>query len=92
MMKHAMAAREEIEKALALDPDNSNALLARGVGRLLAPAGYGGDVDAAITDFERVIAKKPSAEAYSYLGEAFKNKGLKDKAAAAFKRALDYSH
>jgi tetratricopeptide (TPR) repeat protein len=47
------------------------------------------DVDRAIADFEAAIARKPSAENYYYLGEAFKNKGLKDKAAAAYKKALE---
>lgn len=81
MLKYGAAAREEFEKALKLDPKNRTALLGRGIGRLMAPAGYGGDIDGAIADFEKTGA-------YFYLGEALKNKGWKDKAAAAYKKAL----
>jgi len=44
---------------------------------------------APLRDFETAIAKQPSPGAYYYLGEALKHKGLKDKAAAAFKKALE---
>jgi cytochrome c-type biogenesis protein CcmH/NrfG len=54
-----------------------------------APAGSGTAVDAAIAELEAAIAKKPSAEAYYRLGEALKAKGLNDKAAAAYKKALE---
>jgi uncharacterized spore protein YtfJ len=89
MMKYGTGAREEFDKALALDPNNRNALLGRGICRLMAPLAYGGNVDGAIADFEKAIAGKPSAEAYYYLGEAYRNKGLKDKAAAAYRKALE---
>jgi len=89
MMKYGAGAREEFEKALSLDPKNRTALLGRGVSRLMAPAAYGGDVDGAIADFEAALAAKPSPDAYYYLGEAFKSKGLKDKAAAAYRKALE---
>jgi tetratricopeptide (TPR) repeat protein len=89
MMKYGMGAMQEFEKALALDSNNPDAHLGRGIGRLMAPPGFGGDVDGAIADFEAAIAKAPSPEAYYYLGEALKNKGLNDKAAAAYKKALE---
>jgi len=88
-MKYGVAAMEEFEKALALDPNNPDAHLGRGIGRLMAPAGSGEDVDGAIADFEAAVARKPSAEAYYYLGEAFKKKGATAKATAAFKKALE---
>ena len=47
------------------------------------------DADRAIADLEAAVAKKPSPEGYYHLGEALKNKGLKDKAAAAYKKALE---
>ncbi len=89
MMKYGMGAMQEFEKALVLDPDNPDAHVGRGVGRLMAPPGFGGDVDGAIADFEAAIAKTPSPEAYYYLGESLKNKGLNDRAAAAYKKALE---
>lgn len=89
MMKYGMGAMQEFEKAVALDPSNADAHLGRGIGRMTAPAGFGGDVDGAIADFEAAIARKPSPEAYFRLGEAFKKKGLNDKAAAAYEKALE---
>jgi uncharacterized spore protein YtfJ len=89
IMKYGMGAMQEFEKALALDTNNPDAHLGRGIGRLTAPPGFGGDVDGAIADFEAAIANKPSPEAYFHLGEALKNKGLNDKAAAAYKKALE---
>ena len=89
MMKYGMSAREEFDKALSLDPNNRNALLGRGISRLMAPPAYGGDVDGAIADLEKAVAKQPSPDAYYYLAEAFKSKGLKDKAAAAYRQALE---
>jgi len=48
MMKYGMGAREEFEKALTLDTNNWNAYLGRGILRLMASPGYGGDVGGAI--------------------------------------------
>jgi uncharacterized spore protein YtfJ/Tfp pilus assembly protein PilF len=89
MMKYGMAAMQEYEKALALDPENADAHFGRGMGRLMTPPQFGGSVDGAIEDFEAACAKKPFPEAYYYLGEAYKKKGATDKAKAAYKKALE---
>ena len=89
MMKYGMGAMQEYETALKLDPKNSDGHFGRGMVRLNAPPGFGGDLDGAIQDFEAAAgAKKPFAEAYFYLGEAYKKKGLTDKAKAAYEQAL----
>jgi uncharacterized spore protein YtfJ len=63
------------------------------LGNLATPAsartGSGGNVDGTIADLEAAVAKKPSPEAYYRLGEALKNKGMNDKAAAAYRKALE---
>ena len=94
LMRYGPGALQEFEKALALEPDNPNAHLGRGIGRLSAPPEFGGDVDGAIADFQAAIARKPSAEAYYQLGVAFDRKTLHDQAAAAYKKAqeLDPHH
>jgi uncharacterized spore protein YtfJ len=88
MMKYGMGAMQEYETALELDPQNADAHFGRGMGRLMAPPGFGGDIDGAIADFETALAKKPFPEAYYYLGQAYQKKGLADKAKEAYKKAL----
>jgi len=88
-MKYGMGAMEEFDKSLALDTNNADAHPGRGIGRLMAPPGFGGDVDGAIADFEAAIASKPSPEAYYRLGDALRKKGSNDKAAAAYEKALE---
>jgi uncharacterized spore protein YtfJ len=89
MIKYGMGAMQEFETAVALDPKNPDAHIGRGLGRLMAPPGFGGDVDGAIADFQAAIASMPTPEAYYHLGDALKRKGLNDQAAAAYRRALE---
>ena len=88
LMKYGAGAMQAFEEAVRLDPKNPDALFGRAVSRIMAPQGFGGDVDGAIADLEAAIAVKPSAEEYFYLGEAFRMKGLNDKAAEAYTQAL----
>jgi tetratricopeptide (TPR) repeat protein len=88
MMKYGMGAMQEYETALRLDPDNADGHFGRGMVRLMAPPGFGGDLDGAIADFEAAVAKDPLPEAYFYLGEAQRKKGDAEKAKAAYKKAL----
>ncbi|HPW17548.1 MAG TPA: spore germination protein GerW family protein [Candidatus Aminicenantes bacterium] len=87
MMKYGLGAMQEYETALKIDPKNTDARFGRGVARLVAPQGFGGDLDGAIQDLEASLAK-PTPEAHFYLGEAYKKKGLPDKAKAAYLKAL----
>lgn len=89
MMKYGMGAMEEFEKAVELDPNNALAHFGRGVGRLMAPEGFGGDVDGAIEDLEFSCKKDPYPESYYYLGMAYQKKGLSGKAKEAYKKALE---
>jgi len=89
MMKYGMGAMQEYETTLQLDPDNADGHFGRGMVRLMAPPGFGGDLDGAVEDFEAAVAKKPFAEAYFYLGTAHQKKGDFEKARAAYKKALE---
>ena len=89
MMKYGMGAMQEYDKALELDPENPGAHFGRGMGRLMAPPGFGQDLDGAIQDFEFTCKKEPFPDAYYNLGLAYTKKGLKDKAKEAFKKALE---
>jgi tetratricopeptide (TPR) repeat protein len=88
MMKYGMGAMQEYEKALSLDPENVTAHFGRGMGRLMAPEGFGRDYDGALEDFKFVCDKDPSADSYYYLGQAYAGKGQKDQAAEAYNKAL----
>lgn len=88
MMEYGPGAMQEFEKALALDPENADAHLGRGMGRMKAPEGFGKDLDGAVADFEAAAAKKPSANAYFQLGEALRAKRLNSRAAASYQKAL----
>lgn len=89
MMKYGMGAMQAYEKALQLDPDNVTAHFGRGMGRMMAPEGFGGDLDGAVEDFEFVCKKGPFPEAFYQLGLAYNRKGLTDKAKESFKKALE---
>lgn len=89
MMKYGMGAMQEFNKALKIDPNNVMGHFGRGVGRLMAPQGFGGDVDGAVEDLEFACKKGAFAEAYYYLGVAYQKKGLQNKAKEAFKKALE---
>ena len=89
MMKYGMGAMQEYETTLQLDPDNADGHFGRGMVRLMAPPGFGGDLDGAIEDFEAAVAKTPFAESYFYLGTAHQKKGDIEKAKAAYKKALE---
>jgi len=88
MMKYGMGAMQEYETALKLDPDNADGHFGRGIARMMAPPGFGGDLDGAIEDFEAAVAKNPIPDAYFNLGEAYRKKGDLEKAKAAYKKAL----
>lgn len=89
MMKYGMGAMQEYETTLQLDPNNADGHFGRGMVRLMAPPGFGGDLDGAIEDFEAAVAKRPFAEAYFRLGTALEKKGDVEKAKAAYKKALE---
>jgi uncharacterized spore protein YtfJ/Tfp pilus assembly protein PilF len=89
MVKYGAGAMEAFEKALTLDPENPDAHFGRGMLRMMAPPGFGRNVDGAIADFEAATARKPSAEAYYQLGEALERTAQHDKAVEAYKRALE---
>jgi len=88
MMKYGMGAMQEFETALNLDPNNIRARMGRGIGRMAAPEGFGRDYDGAVADFKFVCDKKPSAEVYFQLGQAYLGKSQTAEARDAFKKAL----
>ena len=88
MIKYGMGAMEAFEKSLSMDPNNVRGRMGRGVGRLMAPEGFGGNVDGAIEDIKVALKKGPFPEAYFYLGEAYKRKGEMGLAKQSYQEAL----
>jgi uncharacterized spore protein YtfJ/Tfp pilus assembly protein PilF len=89
MMKYGMGAMQAFDKALELDSGNVTAHFGRGMGRLMAPEGFGRDYNGALEDFKFVCGKEPSADSYYYLGQSYAGNGQKDQAAEAYKKALE---
>ena len=89
MMKYGTGAMQEYETSLRLDPENADGHFGRGMVRLMAPPGFGGDLDGAVADFEAAMAKRPFAEGYYRLGTAYEKKGEVEKAKAAYKKAME---
>jgi uncharacterized spore protein YtfJ len=88
MIKYGMGAMEAFETSLSLDPNNVRGRMGRGVGRLMAPEGFGGDVEGAIEDFKAALKKGPLPEAYFYMGEAYERKGDLELARQSYQEAL----
>jgi len=90
MMKYGLGAMQEYETALKLDPKNIDGHFGRGMVRLNAPPGFGGDLAGAVEDFEASTkGKNPFPEAYFQMGEAYKKQGATAKANAAYQQALN---
>jgi len=59
------------------------------LGNLKAPVQPPADADKAIADLEAAARRNPTAENYFRLGEALRKSGRKDKAAAAYRKAIE---
>jgi TolB-like protein/regulator of sirC expression with transglutaminase-like and TPR domain len=79
-------ARQAYERALAIDPQLPEALLARGLYSMYVAK----DLGQALLELEAVVNMRPSAaEAHSFLGYALRRKGRVDEALEHFARAWD---
>jgi tetratricopeptide (TPR) repeat protein len=68
-LKYGQCARDEINKAISLDPKLAMAYVSRGVGNYYLPASMGGGPDAALKDLDQAIALNPQlADAYLWKG------------------------
>jgi tetratricopeptide (TPR) repeat protein len=68
-LKYGQCARDEINKAIQLDPNLALAYVTRGVGNFYLPSSMGGGVDVALKDFDKAISLQPKlADAYLWKG------------------------
>ena len=88
-LKYGQCARDEIEKAIQLDPKLALAYVSRGVGNYYLPSAMGGGVDVALKDLDKAIALNPNlAEAYVWKGVVLRKANRDPEARQAFTRAL----
>jgi tetratricopeptide (TPR) repeat protein len=88
-LKYGKCAMEEVGKAIELDDKAPANWLSRGVGNYYLPAAFGGGAALAIRDFERAVQLDPAfAEAYIWLGIAYRKQGRNADARKALQRSL----
>jgi tetratricopeptide (TPR) repeat protein len=68
-LKFGQCARDEINKAIQLNPNLALAYVTRGVGNFYLPSSMGGGVDIAVKDFDKAISLDPKlSDAYLWKG------------------------
>ncbi len=88
-LKYGSCARDEINKAIALNGSLALAYVSRGVGNFYLPAQMGGGVDLALKDIDKAIALDPKlADAYLWKGVILHKTNRNAEARAAFTQAL----
>jgi tetratricopeptide (TPR) repeat protein len=88
-LSYGNCARDEIDKAISLDPKNALAYVSRGVGNYYLPAQMGGGVDPALKDLDKAIALDPKlGDAYLWKGVVLRKANRNAEARQAFAEAL----
>jgi tetratricopeptide (TPR) repeat protein len=83
-------ARDEIGKAVQLDPHAAINYVSRGVGFYYLPPLFGGGAAKAIADFEKAIELDPKLdEAHLWLGIALRKSGRNPEARRELQKAID---
>lgn len=89
-LKYGQCAREEIDRAVQLDPRSSRAYLARGVGNYYLPPAFGGGVELAMRDFRKALDLDPkSADAHLWLGIALRKANRNAEARKEIQKSLE---
>ena len=88
-LKWGNCARDEVEKAVSLDPKAAMNYVSRGVGNYYLPSAVGGGIGKAIQDFEKAAALDPKlADAQQWLGIALRKEGRNREARKALEKAV----
>lgn len=88
-LKYGPCAKDEIDKAIALDNKLALAYVSRGVGNFYLPASMGGGLDIALKDFDMAISLNPKLdEAYLWKGVTLRKANHDPEARQAFEAAL----
>lgn len=88
-LKYGQCARDEIQKAIQLNPSFALAYVTEGVGNYYLPQAMGGGPDVALKNFDKAISLDPRlAEAYLWKGLALRKENRNREARAALSRAV----
>lgn len=88
-LKYGQCARDELNKAIQLDPKLALAYVSRGVGNYYLPEQLGGGVDLAVKDFDKAIALDPNlSEAYLWKGIALRKVNKNSEARQLLAKAV----
>jgi tetratricopeptide (TPR) repeat protein len=89
-MRYGPCARDEVNKAVQLDPKTAANYLSRGVGNYYLPASFGGGPDVAIKDFQKAVDLDPrSADAHLWLGLALRKANRNAEAHKELQRSVE---
>lgn len=88
-LKYGRKTTEELDRAVALDPNNSDAYLSRGIGKYYLPPMFGGGPEAALEDIHKAIQLNPkSDQAYLWQGIALRKANRNREARESLAQAL----
>lgn len=88
-LSYGKRAKDNIDRAIAMDPKSSMAHMSRGVGNYYLPAALGGGPELAIADFRKAIELDPkNAEAWMWLGLGLRKENKDAEAKQAFQKSL----
>lgn len=91
-LKYGQCARDELDKALQLDPKLALAYVSRGVGNYYLPEQLGGGVTLAVKDFDKAIVLDPNlSDAYLWKGIALRKVNKNSEAHQLLAKAVQLS-
>ncbi|HEU0124631.1 MAG TPA: tetratricopeptide repeat protein [Bryobacteraceae bacterium] len=86
--QHGRCAKEEVEKALQMNPKSALAWMSSGVGKFYLPAMFGGGVDLAMKEFQKAVSLDPKlAEGWLWIGLAYRKGNRIAEARQALQKA-----
>ena len=89
-MRYGQCAKDEVDKAVQMDPKGPANYISRGVGSYYLPPQFGGGTDVAIKDFQKALELNPrSPEAHLWLGLALRKANRNAEARKELQKALD---
>jgi tetratricopeptide (TPR) repeat protein len=87
-LKYGQCARDEINKAIQLNPNLALAYVSRGLGNSYLPASMGGGADTALKDFDKAISLDPKlSDAYLWKGVTLRKANRIGEARQALEQA-----